>query len=67
MGVVDASLIWEGHKLAWQALRHSLFALLEIGATPAQAPLTPNFQWLPIAYHGRASSVVVSDCTMATR
>jgi fumarylacetoacetase len=24
------------------------------------APLTPNFQWLPIAYHGRASSVVAS-------
>lgn len=23
-------------------------------------PLTPNFLWLPIAYHGRASSVVVS-------
>jgi fumarylacetoacetase len=23
-------------------------------------PLTPNFQWLPIAYHGRASSVAVS-------
>jgi fumarylacetoacetase len=23
-------------------------------------PLAPNFQWLPIAYHGRASSVVVS-------
>lgn len=23
-------------------------------------PLTPNFRWLPIAYHGRASSVVVS-------
>lgn len=23
-------------------------------------PLTPNFQWLPIAYHGRASSLVVS-------
>lgn len=23
-------------------------------------PLTPNFQWLPIAYHGRASSVVPS-------
>lgn len=23
-------------------------------------PLTPNFQWLPIAYHGRASTVVVS-------
>jgi fumarylacetoacetase len=23
-------------------------------------PLTRNFQWLPIAYHGRASSVVVS-------
>lgn len=23
-------------------------------------PLTPNFKWLPIAYHGRASSVVVS-------
>lgn len=23
-------------------------------------PLTPNFVWLPIAYHGRASSVVVS-------
>ena len=25
-------------------------------------PLTPNFQWMPIAYHGRASSVVVSGC-----
>jgi len=24
------------------------------------APMTPNFKWLPIAYHGRASSVVVS-------
>ncbi len=23
-------------------------------------PLTDNFQWLPIAYHGRASSVVIS-------
>lgn len=23
-------------------------------------PLTDNFQWLPIAYHGRASSIVVS-------
>ncbi len=23
-------------------------------------PLTPNFQWIPIAYHGRASSVVIS-------
>lgn len=23
-------------------------------------PLTPNFKWLPIAYHGRASSVVTS-------
>lgn len=23
-------------------------------------PLTPNFKWLPIAYHGRASSVVAS-------
>jgi fumarylacetoacetase len=23
-------------------------------------PLTPNFQWLPIAYHGRASSVALS-------
>ena len=91
--------------VAWRALRHSLFALLELGASPAQiaalrscfvamvdceftvptqigdytdfytsihhalnvgkiarpdAPLTPNFQWLPIAYHGRASSVVIS-------
>ena len=27
---------------------------------PDAPPLTPNFQWLPIAYHGRASSVVVS-------
>lgn len=25
-----------------------------------EQPLSPNFQWLPIAYHGRASSVVVS-------
>jgi fumarylacetoacetase len=23
-------------------------------------PLSPNFQWIPIAYHGRASSVVIS-------
>ncbi|CAM3477882.1 fumarylacetoacetase [Polaromonas hydrogenivorans] len=90
---------------AWQALRHALFALLHVQATPAQQqtlraclvpqsvveyavparigdytdfytsihharnmgrivkpddPLPANFQWLPIAYHGRASSVVVS-------
>ena len=25
-----------------------------------QDPLTSNFQWLPMAYHGRASSVVIS-------
>lgn len=24
------------------------------------APLTPNYKWVPIAYHGRASSIVVS-------
>jgi fumarylacetoacetase len=24
------------------------------------SPLTPNFKWLPIAYHGRASSIAVS-------
>ena len=29
-------------------------------ARPDVPPLTPNFQWLPIAYHGRASSVVPS-------
>ena len=23
-------------------------------------PLTPNFKWMPIAYHGRASSIVLS-------
>lgn len=23
-------------------------------------PLTPNFKWMPIAYHGRASSIIVS-------
>ena len=89
----------------WQALRHTLFALLRDDASaetrvaikacllpqsgvqyhlPTRIgnytdfytsihharnvgkvfrpddPLTPNFQWLPIAYHGRASSVVVS-------
>ena len=26
-----------------------------------EAPLPPNYQWLPIAYHGRASSLGVSD------
>ena len=25
-----------------------------------ETPLSPNFQWMPIAYHGRASSVVLS-------
>ena len=24
-------------------------------------PLLPNYKWLPVAYHGRASSIVVSD------
>jgi len=23
-------------------------------------PLLPNYRWLPVGYHGRASSVVVS-------
>jgi fumarylacetoacetase len=30
-------------------------------------PLTPNFQWLPIAYHGRASSVRVGQPGFAFR
>ncbi|MEM7280655.1 MAG: fumarylacetoacetase [Pseudomonadota bacterium] len=24
-------------------------------------PLSPNYKWIPIAYHGRASSIVISD------
>lgn len=27
---------------------------------PGQPPLPPNYQWVPIAYHGRASSIVPS-------
>ena len=27
---------------------------------PGGEPLTPNYRWLPIGYHGRASSIVVS-------
>jgi fumarylacetoacetase len=27
---------------------------------PGQEPLLPNWRWLPVAYHGRAGSVVVS-------
>jgi len=27
---------------------------------PDQAPLTPNWKWVPIGYHGRAGTVVVS-------
>ena len=87
--------------VAWQALRHGLFALLEARAEPAALEgclvpqawaeyglparigdytdfytsyhhalnigrlfgfdeVSPNFHHLPIAYHGRASSVVVS-------
>jgi fumarylacetoacetase len=30
-------------------------------------PLTPNFQWLPIAYHGRASSVRVGQAGFGFR
>ena len=26
-----------------------------------EQPLLPNYKWVPIAYHGRASSIVVSD------
>lgn len=93
---------------AWRALRHGLFALLEVGAAPAAVkamrrclvpqadveyalptrigdytdfytsihharnvgriarpddPLTANFQWIPIAYHGRVSSIGVSGQT----
>jgi fumarylacetoacetase len=36
----------------------SIHHALNVGRLIApQNPLTPNFQWLPIAYHGRASSV----------
>jgi fumarylacetoacetase len=27
-------------------------------------PLTPNFKWMPIAYHGRASSIVLSGTSV---
>jgi fumarylacetoacetase len=90
---------------AWQALRHALFAALDVSTigpashavqaalvpqdkveytVPAHIgdytdfytsihhaanisklvrpdnPVTPNFQWIPIAYHGRSSSIGVS-------
>ncbi|CAD6547379.1 fumarylacetoacetase [Paraburkholderia sabiae] len=86
---------------AWRALRHSLFALLEVGCTdeatvratlvaqgeaeytvplnigdytdfytsldhalncsrPLGTTVGANFDWLPIAYHGRVSSIDVS-------
>ncbi len=90
---------------AWQALRHGLFALLEVKARHAKVdalrvclipqseveftvpasigdytdfytsfdhamnigvmmrpddPITSNFKWMPIAYHGRVSSIGVS-------
>ena len=39
----------------------SLYHALNVGRLIfPDKPLTPNFQWLPIAYHGRASSVVIS-------
>lgn len=92
-------------QAAWQALRHSLFAVLESSApqttsdavrsclvpqrdveytVPARIgdytdfytsihhalnvgklfrpedPVTPNFRWIPTAYHGRASSIGIS-------
>jgi fumarylacetoacetase len=40
----------------------SLYHATNVGAMfrPNAAPLLPNYKWVPIAYHGRASSVVVS-------
>jgi fumarylacetoacetase len=32
---------------------------------PDQEPLLPNWRWLPVAYHGRAGSVVVSGTDLA--
>ena len=32
---------------------------------PDQEPLLPNWRWLPVAYHGRAGSVVVSGTDVA--
>src|SRR5688572_7498709 len=31
---------------------------------PGGEPLMPNYKWVPIAYHGRASSIVVSGATV---
>ena len=39
----------------------SLFHAQNVGALfRPDSPLTPNYKWVPIGYHGRASSVVVS-------
>jgi len=40
----------------------SLHHATNVGAMfrPHASPLLPNYRWIPIAYHGRASSVVVS-------
>jgi len=40
----------------------SLYHATNVGAMfrPNAAPLAPNYKWVPIAYHGRTSSVVVS-------
>ncbi len=68
-GVVRGSLLAQSdaeYRLPAQLLNYtdfytSIHHARNVGriARP-DAPLTPNFQWLPIAYHGRASSVVVS-------
>src|ERR1700686_5263175 len=41
-------------------LRGKASALLSKFSQPPEGFLLPNYKWIPIAYHGRASSVVVS-------
>ncbi len=95
---------------AWSALRHGLFALLKVDASPSEQttvqaclvpqtgveytvpaqigdytdfytsvhhatnigkqfrpdnPLLPNYKWVPIGYHGRASSIGISGQAFA--
>jgi fumarylacetoacetase len=60
--IADAELLLPAHVGDYTDFYASVHHATNVGSMfRPDNPLLPNYKWVPIGYHGRASSIVVSD------
>jgi fumarylacetoacetase len=64
--IADAELLLPAHVGDYTDFYASVHHATNVGSMfRPDNPLLPNYKWVPIGYHGRASSIVVSDTGIA--